>query len=138
MPRFRVLFPSLMVALLAGAVLPGGQTDTKEKNPVFGGACRLCPWGAMAEVVQAAMKPYLSTCRSALAATRPMLRALSASRVRIATSLSRLVEGKLWERILVGGGSFRQRRLGRGALRPPQRRGARATATWLMREMRGG
>ena len=28
------------------------------KKPVFGGACRLCPWGAMAEVVQAAMKPY--------------------------------------------------------------------------------
>jgi len=34
------------------------QTGIKEKKPVFGGACRLCPWGAMAEVVRAAMKPY--------------------------------------------------------------------------------
>ena len=28
------------------------------KKPVFGGACLICPWGAMAEVVKAAMKPY--------------------------------------------------------------------------------
>jgi TRAP-type uncharacterized transport system substrate-binding protein len=25
---------------------------------VFGGACKICPWGAMAEFVQAAIKPY--------------------------------------------------------------------------------
>jgi hypothetical protein len=76
MPGFRVLFPSLMVALLAGAVLYGGQTDTNEKNPVFGGACRLCPWGAMAEVVQAAMKPYLydvQICFSCNAADAPRI-----------------------------------------------------------------
>ena len=33
-------------------------TGIAEKRPVFGGACKICPWGAMAEVVQAAMKPY--------------------------------------------------------------------------------
>ena len=27
-------------------------------EPVFGGACEICPWGAMAEVVKAAMQPY--------------------------------------------------------------------------------
>ncbi|MEO5926790.1 MAG: TAXI family TRAP transporter solute-binding subunit [Bryobacteraceae bacterium] len=34
------------------------SSSIKETRPVFGGACKLCPWGAMAEVVQAAMKPY--------------------------------------------------------------------------------
>ena len=34
------------------------QTGIAAKRPVFGGACKICPWGAMAEVVQAAMKPY--------------------------------------------------------------------------------
>ena len=33
-------------------------TGIADKRPVFGGACKICPWGAMAEVVQAAMKPY--------------------------------------------------------------------------------
>jgi TRAP transporter TAXI family solute receptor len=27
-------------------------------RPVFGGACKSCPWGAMADVVKAALKPY--------------------------------------------------------------------------------
>ncbi len=35
-----------------------GQTSIDMKKPVFGGACKICPWGAMAEVVKAAMKPY--------------------------------------------------------------------------------
>ncbi|MBS1872615.1 MAG: TAXI family TRAP transporter solute-binding subunit [Acidobacteria bacterium] len=43
---------------LLAAALAGGESGIKDKKPVFGGACRLCPWGAMAEVVQAAMKPY--------------------------------------------------------------------------------
>jgi len=33
-------------------------TGIAAKRPVFGGACKICPWGAMAEFVQAAMKPY--------------------------------------------------------------------------------
>ena len=47
-----------VLILLAAASLVSGQTGIKDKKPVFGGACRLCPWGAMAEVVHAAMKPY--------------------------------------------------------------------------------
>jgi para-nitrobenzyl esterase len=39
----------------AGGTAP---TGIAAKRPVFGGACKICPWGAMAEVVQAAMKPY--------------------------------------------------------------------------------
>src|SRR5215469_15902664 len=27
-------------------------------RPVFGGACKSCPWGAMADVVKAALAPY--------------------------------------------------------------------------------
>ncbi|QOY90217.1 TAXI family TRAP transporter solute-binding subunit [Paludibaculum fermentans] len=50
--------PRLPAILLAAALLAAGQTGIQDKRPVFGGACRLCPWGAMAEVVQAAMKPY--------------------------------------------------------------------------------
>jgi TRAP transporter TAXI family solute receptor len=48
----------LPAVLLAAAALAAGQTGIQDRKPVFGGACRLCPWGAMAEVVQAAMKPY--------------------------------------------------------------------------------
>jgi len=46
------------------------------KKPVFGGACRLCPWGAMAEVVQAAMKPYgydVQICYNCNAAEAPRI-----------------------------------------------------------------
>jgi uncharacterized protein len=38
--------------------LAAGQTGIENKKPVFGGACEICPWGAMAEVVKKAMKPY--------------------------------------------------------------------------------
>src|ERR1700722_690821 len=56
--------------LLFGAPRVGtAQTGTKDsaapkttgyalKKPVFGGACPTCPWGAMAEVVKKALKPY--------------------------------------------------------------------------------
>ena len=70
MSRLRFSSPYLIAVLLAAAPFARGQTGAngqnhskasnsiKEKKPVFGGACRLCPWGAMAEVVQAAMRPY--------------------------------------------------------------------------------
>jgi len=55
------------IALLAMGVL-GAQTGTaprtapatgiSNKAPVFGGACKLCPWGAMAQVVRNAMRFY--------------------------------------------------------------------------------
>ena len=28
------------------------------KKPVFGGACKICPWGALGEIVQRMMRPY--------------------------------------------------------------------------------
>jgi para-nitrobenzyl esterase len=46
------------------------------KRPVFGGACKICPWGAMAEVVQAAMKPYgydVQICYNCNAADAPRI-----------------------------------------------------------------
>ena len=75
MSRVRVSFPSLMVALLAATAL-AGQAGIKEKKPVFGGACKICPWGAMAEVVQAAMKPYgydVRICYNCNAADAPRI-----------------------------------------------------------------
>jgi uncharacterized protein len=77
MPRFRTSFPSLLfVALLAARTFGGGQTGIAEKKHVFGGACRLCPWGAMAEVVQAPMKPYgydVQICYNCNAADAPRI-----------------------------------------------------------------
>src|SRR5436190_17573254 len=32
------------------------ETGYAAKKPVFGGGCRTCPWGAMGEIVKAAMK----------------------------------------------------------------------------------
>jgi len=69
--KVRAAIPYLLAAALAVTALAGGQSGASPqsekkaasagilaKKPVFGGACRLCPWGAMAEVVQEAMKPY--------------------------------------------------------------------------------
>jgi TRAP transporter TAXI family solute receptor len=64
-----------VVALLAATAL-AGQTGIKDKKPVFGGACKICPWGAMAEVVQAAMKPYgydVQICYNCNAADAPRI-----------------------------------------------------------------
>jgi hypothetical protein len=52
------------------------KTGIAAKRPVFGGACRICPWGAMAEVVQAAMKPYgydVQICYNCNAADAPRI-----------------------------------------------------------------
>jgi TRAP transporter TAXI family solute receptor len=52
------------------------QTGIQAKKPVFGGACKLCPWGAMAEVVRQAMKPYgydVQICHNCNAADAPRI-----------------------------------------------------------------
>ena len=52
------------------------QPGIAAKRPVFGDACKLCPWGAMAEVVQAAMKPYgydVQICYNCNAADAPRI-----------------------------------------------------------------
>jgi uncharacterized protein len=66
----------LVPFMLAVASLAVGQTGIEQKRPVFGGACRLCPWGAMAEVVQSAMKPYgydVQICYNCNAADAPRI-----------------------------------------------------------------
>jgi hypothetical protein len=76
MSRFRLSFLRLIAVLVAAASLAGGQSGIQDKRPVFGGACRLCPWGAMAEVVQAAMKPYgydVQICYNCNAADAPRI-----------------------------------------------------------------
>ena len=35
-----------------------GNTGFAAKKPVFGGACKTCPWGAIADFVKAAMQFY--------------------------------------------------------------------------------
>ncbi len=58
MSKLHFSIPRVILVLLAATLLASGQTGIKEKKPVFGGACKICPWGAMGETVQAAMKPY--------------------------------------------------------------------------------
>ena len=58
MPKLRFSIPFLLALLIAPPVLVAGQTGIQEKKPVFGGACKICPWGTMAEVVKEAMQPY--------------------------------------------------------------------------------
>jgi para-nitrobenzyl esterase len=55
---------------------PFSPSGIAAKRPVFGGACKICPWGAMAEVVQAAMKPYgydVQICYNCNAADAPRI-----------------------------------------------------------------
>lgn len=76
MPRPRLTSFVLVALLLAASSLAAAQTSIQDKKPVFGGACRLCPWGAMAEVVQAAMKPYgydVQICYNCNAADAPRI-----------------------------------------------------------------
>jgi uncharacterized protein len=48
-----------MAGFLAAQSNPGSQSAaTAKKQFVFGGACKLCPWGAMAEVVKNVMQNY--------------------------------------------------------------------------------
>ena len=58
--RGRTFCLMLLVFLAVSAGIPGvaQEIGIKVKKPVFGGACKACPWGAMAEIVRAAMQPY--------------------------------------------------------------------------------
>jgi TRAP-type uncharacterized transport system substrate-binding protein len=40
------------------AASPDPTLGIAHRRPVFGGACKSCPWGAMADVVKAALQPY--------------------------------------------------------------------------------
>jgi len=53
-----VLLVLMAVSLSPGPRMTAQDTGIALKKPVFGGACQDCPWGAMAEIVKAAMAPY--------------------------------------------------------------------------------
>jgi TRAP transporter TAXI family solute receptor len=57
--RFQwTLLLAFAISILAGTSGTAQETGIQVKKPVFGGACKACPWGAMADIVKAAMKPY--------------------------------------------------------------------------------
>lgn len=72
-----------LIVLLSAIASPlGAQSSTDSatgingKKPVFGGACRLCPWGAMAQVVKDAMQPEgynVQICHNCNAAAAPVI-----------------------------------------------------------------
>jgi uncharacterized protein len=53
-----VLVPTLAAAALATLTLTAQETGIKNKRPVFAGACKVCPWGAVGEIVKGALKNY--------------------------------------------------------------------------------
>jgi TRAP transporter TAXI family solute receptor len=74
--KANMLLVSMVTFSLLTTLFCGAQTSIEEKKPVFGGACRLCPWGVMAEVVQAAMIPYgysVQICYNCNAADAPRI-----------------------------------------------------------------
>src|SRR6185295_17871421 len=48
----------LVIALAIVATIGAQEFGIKAKKPIFGGACKTCPWGAIADIVKAAMQPY--------------------------------------------------------------------------------
>ena len=55
---------------------PGGNAAIANKTLVFGGACKVCPWGALAEVVRRAMQHYgydVQICRNCNAEDSPRI-----------------------------------------------------------------
>lgn len=70
-----VLLPAAAASAQQSAE-PAGETGIEGKAPVFGGACRLCPWGALGEVVRQAMEPYgydVQMCYNCNAAAAPLI-----------------------------------------------------------------
>ena len=73
---------SLIVLMLTLLCPMGAQTGAVHatginvKKPVFGAACRLCPWGAMGQVVKEAMQFYgynVQICHNCNAAAAPVI-----------------------------------------------------------------
>jgi uncharacterized protein len=71
--RSRIIILCLVVSL----VVAGAQTTgIKVKRPVLGGACKICPWGALGEIVQKMMQPYgyeVQMCYNCNAADAPRI-----------------------------------------------------------------
>jgi uncharacterized protein len=61
MPAMRRIYPALiLVALLTVIAGPASAQELgiKNKKPVLGAACKVCPWGALADIVKEAMQFY--------------------------------------------------------------------------------
>jgi TRAP transporter TAXI family solute receptor len=57
-PAILAAFTALAGAILAAQTGGSPPTGFKNKRPVLGGACKICPWGALGEIVKTAMQPY--------------------------------------------------------------------------------
>jgi TRAP transporter TAXI family solute receptor len=56
--RRRLSVSFVLAFAIAGSQPAAQSTGYAAKRPVFGGACPTCPWGAMADIVKAALKPH--------------------------------------------------------------------------------
>jgi TRAP transporter TAXI family solute receptor len=57
----RIAVPALILAAWLGSTASSGNPQVlgiAANRPVLGAACKVCPWGALAEVVKKAMQPY--------------------------------------------------------------------------------
>jgi len=93
----RPLRVSIVTALMIGFGLAAGSANAQEaagqtgyaaKKPVFGGSCPTCPWGAIGDIVKAAMKPHgwdvqvCYSCAGGPRASRMVADAMKAGPVR--------------------------------------------------------
>ena len=77
----KALSLSVLLLVMAGfpaaqSGSPGGNAAIANKTLVFGGACKVCPWGALAEVVGRAMQHYgydVQICRNCNAEDSPRI-----------------------------------------------------------------
>jgi uncharacterized protein len=49
---------SVWLLPLLSCLVSAQDLGIKARKPIFGGACKVCPWGAMGDIVKAAMQPY--------------------------------------------------------------------------------
>lgn len=56
----RIIPALILLACLANLATPSNaqQLGIKARKPVLGAACKVCPWGALADIVKQAMQPY--------------------------------------------------------------------------------
>lgn len=71
-----VVLAALLLLLAVLTILNAQDLGIKSKKPVFGGACKACPWGVLAAVVKDAMQPYgydVQLCYNCAQAEAPRL-----------------------------------------------------------------
>jgi TRAP-type uncharacterized transport system substrate-binding protein len=65
MRRYATALTMILLALVVGSLTAGGQqnapvreTGIDIKKPLLGAACKVCPWGALGDILKTAMAPY--------------------------------------------------------------------------------